>query len=171
MKICSIKIENFKAFKDVEMPLNPNFNVIIGENNIGKSTLFEAIHLWMLGYKSLIQANGKNFYGKNTPRYISFDSLYFLRMTAINDVFHTNKETASITINLLLEDIIYSLKIKFEKPVSMDFYLRVKYEGEDFHLLSEKLKEQGLNLFNSIFIYHTRPVFNTIKNEPFYNSA
>lgn len=171
MKICSIKIENFKAFRDVVIPLNPHFNVIIGENNIGKSTLFEAIHLWMLGYKSLIQANGKNFYGKKTPRYISFDSLYFLRMTAINDVFHTNTETASITINLLLEDKIYALKIKFEKPVSMDFYLRVKYEGEDFQQLSEIIREQGLNLFNSIFIYHTRPVFNTSKNEPFYNNA
>lgn len=171
MKICSIKIENFKAFKEVEKPLNPNFNVIIGENNIGKSTLFEAIHLWMLGYKSIIQVNGKNFYGKNTPRYISFDKLYFLRMSSINDVFHSNTETASITINILLEERIYALKIKFEKPVSMDFYLRVKYEGEDFQLLSEILREQGLNLFNSIFIYHTRPVFNTIKNEPFYNNA
>lgn len=171
MKVCSIKIENFKAFKEVEMPLNPNFNVIIGENNIGKSTLFEAIHLWMLGYNSLIQANGKNFYGKRTPRYISFDRLYFLRMTAIDDVFHTHRKTASITINILLEEKIYSLKIKFEKPASMDFYLRVKYEGEDFQSLSVKLREQGLNLFNSIFIYHTRPVFNTIKNEPFYNNA
>jgi len=171
MKICSIKIENFKAFKEVEMPLNPNFNVIIGENNIGKSTLFEAIHLWMLGYKSIIQANGKNFYGKNTPRYISFDRLYFLRMTTIDDVFHTNRKTAAITINILLDEIIYSLKIKFEKPVSMGFYLRVKYEGQDFQSLSERLREQGLNLFNSIFIYHTRPVFNIIKNEPFYNNA
>ena len=49
MKICNIKIENFKAFNEVEIPINPNFNMIIGENNIGKSTLFEAIHLWMLG--------------------------------------------------------------------------------------------------------------------------
>ncbi|MFB9058082.1 ATP-dependent endonuclease [Mariniflexile ostreae] len=171
MKICSVKIENFKAFNSVEIPLNPKFNVIIGENNIGKSTLFEAIHLWMLGYKSLIQANGKSFYGSNTLRYISFDSLYFLRITNINDVFHSNKKTASITINILLEEKIYSLKIKFEKPASMGFYLRVKYEGQDFKSLSEMLKEKGLNLSNSIFIYHTRPVFSTIKNEPFYNSA
>ena len=85
--------------------------------------------------------------------------------------FSTNRKTASITINILLEEIIYSLKIKFEKPASMDFYLRVKYEGQDFQSLSVKLREQGLNLFNSIFIYHTRPVFNTIKNEPFYNNA
>jgi len=171
MKICSIKIENFKAFREVEMSLNLNFNVIIGENNIGKSTLFEAIHLWMLGYNSLIQSNGKTFYGRNTLRYISFDRLFFLRITTIDDVFHINIKTASITLNILLDDVIYSLKINFEKPASMDFYLRVKYESEDFQALSEKLREQGLNLLNSIFIYHTRPVFNTIKNEPFYNNA
>lgn len=171
MKLSSIKIENFKAFKEVEMPLNPNFNMIIGENNIGKSTLFEGIHLWMLGYKSLIQANGKTFYGKNTPRYIPFEKLDFLRMTSIDDVFHTSHKTACITLNILLEEKNYILKIKFEKPSSMDFYLRVKFEGSDFQSLSEKLREQGLNLQNSIFIYHTRPVFNAIKNEPFYNSA
>lgn len=171
MKICSIKIENFKAFREVEMPLNPNFNVIIGENNIGKSTLFEAIHLWMLGYNSLIQANGKTFYGRNTQRYIPFDKLYFLRMTTIDDVFHSNKKTACITLNISLDEAIYSLKIKFEKPASMDFYLRVKYEEPDFKTLSEKLKDQGLNLLNSIFIYHTRPVFNALRNEPFYNKA
>lgn len=171
MKICSIKIENFKAFRKVEIPLNPNFNVIIGENNIGKSTLFEAIHLWMLGYNSLIQSNGKTFYGINTPRYIPFDRLFFLRMTTIDDVFHGNNKIACITLNIILDDIIYSLKIRFEKPASMDFYLRVKYDGSDFQSLSQKIREQGLNLFNSIFIYHTRPVFNTIKNEPFYNNA
>ncbi|MFV0195384.1 AAA family ATPase [Empedobacter falsenii] len=171
MKICNIKIENFKAFNEVEMPINPNFNIIIGENNIGKSTLFEAIHLWMLGYNSLIQANGRNFYGRNTPRYIAFDQLYFLRLSTIDDVFNSKVKIAKITINILLNERIYALKIIFEKPTSINFYLRVKYEGEDFRLLSEELRNQGLNLSNSIFIYHTRPVFNALKNEPFYNNA
>jgi hypothetical protein len=53
----------------------------------------------------------------------------------------------------------------------MDFYLRVKYESSDFQSLSNIISQQGLNLFNSIFIYHTRPVFSTIKDEPFYNNA
>ena len=90
------KISLFLTIQLIMSFLYPNFNMIIGENNIGKSTLFEAIHLWMLGYNSLIQANGRNFYGRNTPRYISFDQLYFLRLSSIDDVFNTNVKIATI---------------------------------------------------------------------------
>ncbi len=171
MKISKIEIENFKAFRKVEIPLNPHFNIIIGENNIGKSTLFEAIHLWMLGYKRLIKANGKSFYGSGTPRYLSFEKLYFLRLSSIDDAFNGSAKTVSITMHIAMDESTYSLKIKFEKPSSMDFYLRVKYEGDDFQRLSGQLGAKGLTLANAIFIFHTRPVFNTIKNEPFYNNA
>jgi predicted ATPase len=40
MKIETLRIQNFKAFKDVEMVDIPNFCVIVGANGTGKSTLF-----------------------------------------------------------------------------------------------------------------------------------
>lgn len=40
MKIASIKIKNFKAFKNAEMTNIPSFCVIIGVNGSGKTTLF-----------------------------------------------------------------------------------------------------------------------------------
>ena len=40
MKIESLKIKNFKAFKNAEMKAIPNFCVIVGANGSGKSTLF-----------------------------------------------------------------------------------------------------------------------------------
>ncbi|SFV86461.1 FIG01209802: hypothetical protein [hydrothermal vent metagenome] len=40
MKIESIKIRNFKAFKNVEMKKIPRFCVIVGSNGSGKTTLF-----------------------------------------------------------------------------------------------------------------------------------
>jgi predicted ATPase len=40
MKIESIRLENFKAFKDVEMKNIPSFCVIVGANGSGKSTIF-----------------------------------------------------------------------------------------------------------------------------------
>ncbi|MFA5480613.1 MAG: AAA family ATPase [Candidatus Muiribacteriota bacterium] len=40
MKIESIKLKNFKSFKNIEMTDIPNFCVLVGENGAGKSTIF-----------------------------------------------------------------------------------------------------------------------------------
>ena len=45
MKIESIKLKNFEAFKDVEMKSIPNFCVVVGANGSGKSTLFSLLGL------------------------------------------------------------------------------------------------------------------------------
>lgn len=41
MKIESIKLQNFKAFKDVQLKDIPSFMVVVGANGSGKSTLFD----------------------------------------------------------------------------------------------------------------------------------
>jgi len=41
MKIESIRLKNFKSFKDVEIKDLPDFCVIVGANGSGKSTLFD----------------------------------------------------------------------------------------------------------------------------------
>ena len=40
MKIESIRLKNFKAFKDAELNDLPNFCVFVGANGTGKSTIF-----------------------------------------------------------------------------------------------------------------------------------
>lgn len=51
MKIKKIKISNFKCFKDkFELVLNDNFNIIVGNNEAGKSTILEAINLALSGW-------------------------------------------------------------------------------------------------------------------------
>ena len=41
----NLKIKNYRLFKDFEIPALANVNLIVGENNSGKSSLLEAIHL------------------------------------------------------------------------------------------------------------------------------
>ncbi|MBW2662335.1 MAG: AAA family ATPase, partial [Deltaproteobacteria bacterium] len=41
MKIESISLKNFKAFKDTRMLDIPHFCVLVGANGSGKSTLFQ----------------------------------------------------------------------------------------------------------------------------------
>ena len=41
MKIESMRLRNFKAFRDVHLKNIPSFLVVVGANGSGKSTLFE----------------------------------------------------------------------------------------------------------------------------------
>lgn len=50
MAIKKIKIKNFKCFEgDFELPLNSGMNILVGNNEAGKSTILEAIHIALTG--------------------------------------------------------------------------------------------------------------------------
>ncbi len=55
MYITKLVIHNFKSFEHFEMGFSDNVNVIVGNNNEGKTTIFEAIHLALTA-----SINGKN---------------------------------------------------------------------------------------------------------------
>lgn len=83
LRISEITLKNFKTFKNLKINPNPDFNIIIGENSSGKSTIFEAIHLWEKCYETYILASRKGFYKvkKSTNRYVNYQDLDFLRIT------------------------------------------------------------------------------------------
>lgn len=58
MYITKVKIKNFKCFKDFSLILNEGVNIIVGNNEVGKSTILEAIHLGLTGIM-----NGRYLYG------------------------------------------------------------------------------------------------------------
>lgn len=49
MYIRKVVIQNFKCFKDFSIELKSDINIIVGNNETGKSTLLEAIHLALTG--------------------------------------------------------------------------------------------------------------------------
>ncbi len=49
MPITRVHIEGFKRFSHFDLELNPNFNVIVGDNETGKSSILEAIGLVLTG--------------------------------------------------------------------------------------------------------------------------
>lgn len=62
MAIKKIKIENYKIFNGLfTLELNPCMNIIVGNNEEGKSTILEAIHLALTGL-----LNGKYLYNELT---------------------------------------------------------------------------------------------------------
>ena len=45
MKISKIRVQNYKLLKDVLIPINPDINISVGENDAGKSTILEVISI------------------------------------------------------------------------------------------------------------------------------
>ena len=62
--ITKVSIQNFKKLELVEFPLSQSV-VLIGPNNAGKSTIFQALCLWEIGVSNFIQAQQKGTLKKN----------------------------------------------------------------------------------------------------------
>lgn len=45
MYVSKIRIREFKVFRRFELQLGDGLNILAGDNDVGKSTLLEAIHL------------------------------------------------------------------------------------------------------------------------------
>ena len=93
MHISKIKLINYKSFNNLEITCNKNFKIIVGENNTGKSSIFEALNLWKTAYDSLISTrNRKKFYAATTACYLGFSELNQLRLIDDDDLFFDEKE-------------------------------------------------------------------------------
>lgn len=49
MYIKKIVVKNYKLLQDVTIPLNPDVNIFIGDNDSGKSTILEALCILTTG--------------------------------------------------------------------------------------------------------------------------
>lgn len=66
MHINKLIIQNFKSLKNTEIELNPHLNIIVGDNEAGKSTLLEAINLVLSG-----KINGRGIQYELNPYYFN----------------------------------------------------------------------------------------------------
>lgn len=174
MNISEIKIKNFKGFKELSFKTNPEFNVIIGENNIGKSTIFEGLLLWESCFKKTINAKRNGFYkadGKNS--YIPFKDLSFLRLINDTDLFFERPNSCRITVKIQAGNDQFTLTFEIDKPKSIsNSYLRYKTINQrEFENFANYMRGQRISLDRTIFIYQTKPVSNILSQEPFMNKA
>lgn len=187
LRVSQISLKNFKSFKDITINPNTDFNIIIGENSAGKSSIFEAVHLWEKCYKTYILASRKGFYKvqKSTNRYVNYQDLDFLRITRDEDLFHDPKDPelgkcSEITLTLknidgnnLEAENCWSLGFKVTCPTSIEnAFSRVQPIDEgQFTAFAEAFCKDGKFLDEAIFIYQTRPVAGVHQYEPYYNEA
>lgn len=72
MKLQQLNIINFRALKEAEIHFSPGFNVLVGENGAGKSTVIRALEIMLSSFTSHLNSrNGKG------------------RQISAKDIFHT----------------------------------------------------------------------------------
>lgn len=169
----SITIKNFKSLKNVRIEFNHQFNVIIGPNSVGKTTVFEAIRLWKLCYDNCIQkSNKKKFY--YSAKNLLFTNSESLRIYEDKDLFNTelfnqNKNyDIEIGIELEIEERVYNLGFQITKAHHIDdAYLQINYiDGQEFKRFSDENLDQ-FNLTNIFVISDARAIANIVAKEPY----
>ena len=176
MHIKKITLENFKSYEYLEYEPNDSFNVIIGQNNIGKTTIFDSLLLWNMAFQTLITSNGKSFYQLNerSSKNISYNKLLILRIVNIADLFFDAKTTLSISLLISFKDRDFELKINFDSPPSIeDSYLRVKHSCslQQFKEFADNCNSEGLKLSDIVSIGFTKPISFIEREETFLNKA
>lgn len=170
MYISCIKLQNFKSYENVTIAFDSKFNVLIGENNIGKTTVFEALRLWKRCYSECINARGNDFYADSVALYIAFEDLYFLRLTKGTDLFYGQKRSCEITLVFNEEDTnsSYELGFKLSVPQITDSYIRLsRMLPDQFTQFKDRMDTQNIRLQEFLFIQQTAPVANVLSKEPY----
>jgi putative ATP-dependent endonuclease of OLD family len=81
MHISRVKIKNFKCFKDTfSLELNNGLNIIVGNNEAGKSTILEAIHLALTGL-----SNGKYFKNELSEYFFNNEAVAEYKASLLGD--------------------------------------------------------------------------------------
>lgn len=174
MYIKTIFIKNFKSFKEIKFECNEKFNVLIGENNIGKSTLFEALLLWEFTFKRIISSRNSFYKADGGNSYISFNELDFIRLINDNDLFFESPNIARIAIEINVEyNKNFVLEFEFSRPKAIkNSYIRFKTINHTyFDSFGTYLRTKRISLDKILFIYQTKPVSNILNFEPFMNKG
>lgn len=117
MFINKVKIINYRCYKTFTIGLEQKMNIVVGDNEAGKSTILEAVNLAMTGY-----INGRNIRNELSQNLFNADVVKEY-LDALNN--HRDVVPPSIEIEIYFSP--------FEKPEDPDAerHLREMFHGQD----------------------------------------
>ena len=173
--IGSIHIKNFKSITDLKVKCFGRFNVIIGTNNIGKTSIFEAIHLWKMCYDQNLKKDKTGFYAY--ARNLPFKDMEFIRVYSDMDLYPVDcavkDATTEISLIITYQGEKFNLGFLIRKVTSIDnAYLQISYvDGAEFKRFEAKASSVGKKLDTFLTVNESRPVANIIAKEPYMYKA
>lgn len=161
MRLKSFKIENFKSIQNMEIFFNENLSVLTGANNCGKTTIIEAVALWVECFEKLLSQAKKSVKGRyntgdyilgpSTNRYFEFGEINSVRAPHFEDIFINRdlKKIIKLTATISNDDGKNEIRIPVSIRSSTKSRYAIKLENES----TFKYK-----LFNVLFSYWPRPI-------------
>ena len=133
--ISNLKIKSFKGLEDVEIRDCRKLNILIGENNAGKTTVLEAVRCF---YKPWDYMEYINILKRNP--YADFSSFSLLQQ-----MFNQRNHSDLVEVTAEIDKKEYSLKIKkeLEKVEEKTFEEKVLEEVEKFYI--KELKDNNID--------------------------
>lgn len=131
-------IKNFKKFKYIEIPLNKDINIIVGNNESGKSTILEAINL-----VTTAKLNGKSISTSLSSDIFNKDIV----SKYLDDIKNGSPtEIPEIEIELYAEDIPENSQYKGKNNILVEdlpgISLSIVFNSQQYEEIYKKLVEE-----------------------------
>jgi len=165
MRIESIKIQNFKAFKDVEMTDIPRFCVLIGANGTGKTTFFDVFGFLkdclVYDVRKALQARGG--FNEVLSKGCDSDELIYIELK-FRQIIKDKERTVTYILEIGTEnnnpyvnrEILRYKRGRYGSPFHfLDFSKGTGYaipKEEDFDKLDEELEKEYQSLDNQYIL-------------------
>jgi predicted ATP-dependent endonuclease of OLD family len=172
MKINRVVIHNFKSIKNFNLELNTDLNILVGNNETGKSTIIEAIYLALSGTfqgRKIQNEISPYLFGKAlTKEYI--ESLksgkkYSIPKLYIELYFENNPTFAELkgTNNTLGENCPgVKMIIEFNEEYKEEYEKYIENPSEITTIPSEYYKASWLSFANKSITYRSIPINSTL---------
>lgn len=133
---------NFKSLKDLTIHFDSDLSVLTGVNNCGKTTIIEAIALWVECFEKLSNQAKRSVRGKydqgdyilgpSTNRYFDFAEINSVRSPNFEDIFHNRDVKHPIKLGALLSDEYANTELLIEFSIGNSTNSRyvIKLENE-----------------------------------------
>jgi len=154
MYIKILKIRDFKSVKDLVVHLNEQFSILTGVNNSGKTTILEALSLWVECFEKLLNVAQRSVMGKYhkgdyilgpiNNKYFNFDEIISVRCPDFEDIFRDRNVKKPVTIEATV--------VNEEKNVEQTIGFSISNSTNTRYVIS-LLDEKNFDyrLFNAVF--------------------
>ena len=160
MIVSKVKIQNYKCFKEFSIELDKGINILVGDNESGKSTILEAIHLALTGL-----LNGR--YLKNElTQYLFNNEVVTDYVKSLKDKDGVPKAPPHILIEVFMSGgnlAVFEGDGNSRKAKECGIWLKIAFK-EDYKPEYEELVKNG-NI-ETIPIEYYEPVWNSFARDP-----